>query len=159
MVTVLLFILLGIVATIFYYHGQHKGARIVERRVGFLRAEQSQLTNLLTGAQEDWANERKRTTHLESELRKVKSQKKSSEVRTGLIAEQLAPFLDGFPYDPKGDIVFVGAPIDFLVYSEDGIHFVEVKSGNAQLSTKQRRIRDHIEAGRVTFEVYRIKGK
>jgi predicted Holliday junction resolvase-like endonuclease len=94
----------------------------------------------------------------ESELKKVKSQKKSSEVRTGLIAEQMAPFLEGFPYSPK-NAIFLGKPLDFLVFDEDGVHFVEVKSGNAQLNANQRRIRNQLNEKKVTFEVYRIKGE
>lgn len=95
---------------------------------------------------------------LEAQLSKTVSQKKSSEVRTGLIAEQMAPFLEGFPYAP-GKAIFLGKPLDFLVFDEDGIHFVEVKSGNAQLNSNQRRIRDQLKEKKVTFEVYRIKGE
>ena len=83
-------------------------------------------------------------------------QKKSSEVRTGLIAEQMAPFLESFPYDPK-KAAFLGNPLDFVVFDEEGIHFVEVKSCKSQLTTAQRKLRDKIEAGSVTFEVYRVK--
>lgn len=103
-------------------------------------------------------------TELESELnatkehlKKTVSQKKSSEVRTGLIVEQMAPFLEGFPYNPS-EANFLAKPIDFVVFDDDGIHFVEVKSGAAQLSPKQKKIRDLIENHKVTFEVYRIKG-
>lgn len=99
-----------------------------------------------------------RILELETQLRKTVSQKKSSEVRTGLIVEQMAPFLEGFPYDPRSAI-FLGKPLDFLVFDEDGIHFVEVKSGKAQLNSNQRRIRDQLKDKKVTFEVYRIKGE
>lgn len=91
------------------------------------------------------------------EIRKIVYQKKSSEVRTGRIAEQMAPFLAGFPYDPKR-ASFLGNPIDFVVFNEEGIHFVEVKSGKSQLNSAQRRIRDQVVSGKVTFEIYRIKG-
>lgn len=90
-------------------------------------------------------------------LKKTVSQKKSSEIRTGLIVEQMAPFLEGFPYDPQQSN-FLAKPIDFVVFDDTGVHFVEVKSGQAQLSSKQRQIRDLIENHKVTFEVYRIKG-
>lgn len=94
---------------------------------------------------------------LTNEVKKTVSQKKSSEVRTGLIVEQMAPFLEGFPYEPRSAI-FLGKPLDFLVFDDEGIHFVEVKSGNAQLNANQRKIRDQLKEKRVTFEVYRIKG-
>jgi len=92
------------------------------------------------------------------DLRRLLHQKKSSEVRTGQIAEQMAPFLDGCPYPPK-QASFLGRPIDFVVFGDEGVHFVEVKSGKAQLSTTQRKIRDQITAGKVTFEVYKVQGE
>ncbi len=91
------------------------------------------------------------------DLYKVTNQKKSSEVRTGLIAEQLAPFIGGFPYNPK-DAHFMGKPIDFVVFDETGVHFVEVKSGEAKLTDVQRRIKKDIEENRVSFETFRING-
>jgi predicted Holliday junction resolvase-like endonuclease len=94
---------------------------------------------------------------VQEKLSKTVSQKKSSEVKTGLIVEQMAPFLDGFPYEP-GKANFLAKPIDFVVFDDEGVHFVEVKSGGAQLSSKQRKIRDLISDNKVTFEVYRIKG-
>lgn len=94
----------------------------------------------------------------EGKIKKLVNQKKSSEVRTGLIVEQMAPFLEGFPYDSR-DVVFIGKPIDLLVFSPDALHFIEVKSGKSQLTTAQRKIRDLIEANKVTFETYRIKGE
>jgi predicted Holliday junction resolvase-like endonuclease len=69
----------------------------------------------------------------------------------------MAPFLDGFPYNPK-DAHFLGKPVDFVVFDDKGIHFVEVKSGEAKLTDVQRRIKKDIEENRVTFEVYRISG-
>lgn len=93
-----------------------------------------------------------------AELAKVINQKKSSEVRTGQIAEQLAPFLDRFPYDPK-KAHFIGQPIDFVVFDEEGVHFVEVKSGESKLTTVQRSIKEDIEEKRVSFEIFRIKGE
>lgn len=93
-----------------------------------------------------------------SKLKKTVSQKKSSEVKTGLIVEQMAPFLEGFPYEPE-KANFLARPLDFVVFDDTGVHFVEVKSGLAQLSSKQRKIRDLIADNKVTFEVYRIKGE
>lgn len=86
------------------------------------------------------------------------SQKKSSEVRTGQIAEKLAPLLEEFPEDAREeDIVSLGMPIDYIVFGKKYIDFIEVKSGNSKLSTKQRKIRDQIQAGLVRWKVVRIK--
>jgi predicted Holliday junction resolvase-like endonuclease len=94
----------------------------------------------------------------EEQYGKLLGQKKSSEVRTGKIAEQISPFLDDYPLEAK-TARFIGDPIDFVHFDEDKVTFVEVKSGKSQLSTKQRRIRDMIKAGKVEFVVYRVKGE
>jgi len=90
--------------------------------------------------------------------KKITSQKKSTEVRTGHIVEKFAPFLEEFPHDPSS-ATFLGQPIDYIVFGEDGVTFSEIKSGNAQLSKKQRMIRDHIKEGRVFWEEIRINDK
>ena len=84
------------------------------------------------------------------------SQKKSSEVRLGHIAEKLAPFLDYFTFDPEC-AHFLGQPIDYVVFEDDLITFVEIKSGKSQLSTKQRHIRDLIKDKQVAWKEIRIK--
>lgn len=88
--------------------------------------------------------------------KKVLSQKKSSEVRLGHIAETLAPFLDQFDFDPES-CTFLGKPIDYISFDDDQITFIEVKSGNSQLNAKQRHIRDQIKAGLVSWKEVRIK--
>lgn len=94
----------------------------------------------------------------EEQYGKLLGQKKSSEVRTGKIAEQISPFLSDYPLDAK-TARFIGDPIDFVHFDEDKVTFVEVKSGKSQLSTKQRRIRDMVKAGKVDFVIYRVKGE
>ncbi len=87
---------------------------------------------------------------------KVTSQKKSSEVRLGHIAETLAPFLDQFEFEPE-ECSFLGQPIDYVSFGQDNITFIEVKSGKSQLSSKQRKIRDQITEGKVAWKEVRIK--
>lgn len=88
--------------------------------------------------------------------RKVVSQKKSSEVRLGGIAETLAPFLDQFEFDPE-NCTFLGKPIDYISFADDEITFIEVKSGNSQLNKKQRHIRDQVKAKLINWKEIRIK--
>jgi len=121
-------------------------------------------THALTAAGEQLIDRNGTITALDEKLRfaedqynKLLGQKISSEVRTGLVAEQMAPFLSGYPCDPA-TARFIGAPIDFVHFDGDLITFVEVKSGKSQLSKKQRQIRDLIQAGKVAFTLYRIKG-
>ena len=92
----------------------------------------------------------------ESEARKkVLSQKKSSEVRIGNIAEKLAPFLDDFEFDPE-KCIFLGQPIDYISFGEDEITFIEVKSGKSQLNSRQRQIRDLVKAKHISWKEFRI---
>ena len=92
----------------------------------------------------------------ESESRKkILSQKKSSEVRLGNIAETLAPFLDQFDFDPE-TCTLLGKPIDYISFAEEGITIIEVKSGKSQLNSKQRQIRDQIKDGLVSWKEIRI---
>lgn len=90
---------------------------------------------------------------------KLQNFKKSAEVRMGQISENLAPFLDDFPYDPKA-CHFLGAPIDYIVfdYVNGRIVFLEVKSGNSNLTSNQRKVRDIIKKGTIEWDVYRIGG-
>ncbi|GHT53168.1 hypothetical protein FACS1894106_3620 [Spirochaetia bacterium] len=83
--------------------------------------------------------------------------KQSRAVLGGLVSEQMAPLLPGFPFDP-GDCRFVGKPIDFIVFkgmNEKDISeviFLEVKSGAAkQLNDQEKKLRDAIQAGRVRW--------
>ena len=84
------------------------------------------------------------------------SQKKSSEVRLGHIAETLAPFLDQFDFDPE-NCVFMGKPIDYISFGDDEITFIEVKSGKSQLNSRQRAIRDQVKNNKVSWKEVRIK--
>ena len=83
------------------------------------------------------------------------SQKKSSEVRTGQIAEQLVPFLDKFKYNPK-NAHFIGMPIDYIVFNDDEVVFVEVKTGKSILSNKQKNIKSLVDSSKVRFETITI---
>jgi predicted Holliday junction resolvase-like endonuclease len=47
-------------------------------------------------------------------------------------------------------------PIDYIVFSEDEIVFLEIKIGTSQLSDKQKKIRHLIESGKVRFEEHRV---
>jgi predicted Holliday junction resolvase-like endonuclease len=82
--------------------------------------------------------------------------KQSRAVIGGLVSEQLAPLLPGFPFDP-GDCRFVGKPVDFIVFkgmNEKDITeviFLEVKSGTAKLNEQEKRLREAVQAGRVRW--------
>ena len=81
---------------------------------------------------------------------------KSQAVTVGKVTEHFVPYLPGFAYSPK-DARFLGSPIDFVVFDGlndgevKGVVFVEVKTGTSALSTRERRIRDAVQAGRVQW--------
>lgn len=83
-------------------------------------------------------------------------QKKSSEIRVGLIGEQIAPFLDAWPFDTK-NFKFLGAPIDGISFEENEMVVIEIKTGHSRLSPSQRRIKKQIKEGRVKFMEFRIE--
>jgi predicted Holliday junction resolvase-like endonuclease len=83
--------------------------------------------------------------------------KQSRAVLGGLVSEQMAPLLPGFPFDP-GDCRFIGKPVDFIVFrGMNGknireVIFLEVKTGTSRaLSDQEKRLRDAVEAGRVRW--------
>lgn len=95
------------------------------------------------------------------DVAKILHQKKSSEVRVGKIVESVSPFLSDFPVDvhqPGSSTQFIGQPVDFVHFTADGeIVFIEVKSGNAQLSSGQKKIKKAVLEGKVRWAEYRIK--
>ena len=82
---------------------------------------------------------------------------RSQAVTLGKVSEQLVPFLPDFPWNPK-DARFLGSPVDLLVF--DGlcegalrsIVFVEIKTGAASLSARERQVRDAVLARRVEWQ-------
>ena len=83
--------------------------------------------------------------------------KQSRAVLGGLVSEQIAPLLPGFPFDP-GDCRFIGKPVDFIVFKGmnaqniSEVVFLEVKSGvSKSLNQQEKRLRDVIQAGRVSW--------
>lgn len=99
----------------------------------------------------------------DSRMDDLLSQKKSSEVRLGKIAEVLSPVLDDFPVDvhkPGTSTVFLGQPVDFVHFDpEEGVTFIEVKSGNSRLKANQKAIKEHVQNGNVRWEDFRVKGR
>ncbi len=92
---------------------------------------------------------------VEKELQELKSQQQSKSVRLGLISENVLPFNSEFKYNVK-DLVPMFRPIDYIVFAEDEIIFLEIKVGTSQLSEKQKKIRNLVQQGKVRFEEHRV---
>src|SRR5688572_28883594 len=75
-------------------------------------------------------------TNLKEAFQKLQHQKISADVRVGQKTEQILPFLNDFPYKDE-EIRGLFNPVDLIVFGEDHITFVEVKTGNAPISEKQ----------------------
>jgi predicted Holliday junction resolvase-like endonuclease len=89
--------------------------------------------------------------------------KQSRAGNRGLVAEQLAPHMAGFAYNPK-DCHFVGKPVDYLVF--DGLDagvlksivFLEVKTGSSGMNARERQVRDAVQEARVSYEIFKLEG-
>lgn len=88
------------------------------------------------------------------------STKRQRSILKGQAMEQLAPFIH--PDHQVKDYKFLGDPIDYIVYKgmsekeeEIEIIFLDVKTGTARLTKIQKKIREAVEAGRVSFETFR----
>ncbi|MGE0554435.1 MAG: Holliday junction resolvase-like protein [Gemmatimonadales bacterium] len=85
---------------------------------------------------------------------------RSQAVTAGKVFEQLVPILPGFDYDPR-EVRFLGSPVDFVVFDGlasgrvERVVFLEIKTGAATLSARERAVRDAIEAGRVVWREWR----
>jgi predicted Holliday junction resolvase-like endonuclease len=84
----------------------------------------------------------------------------------GKIAEQMAPILPEFPFNPA-DARFIGSPIDYIIF--DGltevaddksrdirIVFMDVKHGTGTLTRTQRVIRNAVENKAVSWQTMKI---
>ena len=91
----------------------------------------------------------------------ILSSKKSSEVRLGNISENVLPFLTELPYD-CANLRHLGQPIDFIYFNygdTPAITFVEVKSGAAKESKRQKMIKDIIKSGQIHYDLVQITDK
>lgn len=96
----------------------------------------------------------------QAELAKVVNQKKSSEVKLGMVSENVLGFISDLPYNFQ-NMRQLGSPIDYVYFNlenpdEAEIVFVEVKSNKSKESKKQRIIRSAVLSGRVYYEVVRL---
>lgn len=86
---------------------------------------------------------------------------RSQAVTVGKVHEQLVPYLPDFHWNPK-DVRFLGSPVDLVVFDglSDGavrrVVFVEVKTGAATLSPRERRVRDVVRSRAVEWAELRV---
>ena len=91
----------------------------------------------------------------------VKSEVGAKAINLGFLLERLAPTLAGFTFN-KNDCRSMFDPIDYVIFeglSEkqkvDKIVFVDIKSGGARLTKKQKKIKQVVEDKKVGFKTYK----
>jgi predicted Holliday junction resolvase-like endonuclease len=86
---------------------------------------------------------------------------RSLAVTAGKVHEQLVPLLPEFRWNPK-DARFLGSPVDLVVFdglSEGRVRrivFVEVKTGGATLTGRERMVREAVRDGAVEWVEMRV---
>ena len=93
----------------------------------------------------------------ETEIR-ADAAKRSRAALLGSLMEQVGPLLPGFNYDVN-DLRALWDPVDFVAFKGigvdrkvDSITFIDIKTGQARLSSVQKSIKEAVEAGRVHFD-------
>jgi predicted Holliday junction resolvase-like endonuclease len=102
------------------------------------------------------------------EIRKDSLNRSRSTLK-GKIAEQMAPLLPEFRFNPA-DARFIGSPVDYIIF--DGltdvadekkqdirIVFMDIKHGTGSLTRTQRVIRDAVMDKKVNWETLRVAGE
>jgi predicted Holliday junction resolvase-like endonuclease len=115
-----------------------------------------------------WRNEYERWKLDHTDKIRTESVNRSRSTLKGKIAEQIAPILPDFSFNPA-DARFIGSPIDFVIF--DGytdikddktgnvsIVFLEVKKGKSKLTKEQRLIQQAVEDKRVRWETLVLNG-
>ena len=131
--------------------------------------EKARLTLDVANAQSRGDILQARLTTSEEEAKLHKGRAASAHTTRGQLLEKWAPFVSAAGIDPAWkpkDWHFLGAPIDYAVFhwfsqkkknaAEGKIVLLDVKSGKATLSTKQRRIKELIELGKVEWREIRL---
>ena len=93
--------------------------------------------------------------------------KRSRSVINGQIIEQIAPLLPDFPAK-YSEVSFLGRPVDFIGFcgldnskgeneqcKVDEILFIEIKTGTAKLSEREKAIKQAVDEKRVRYVVWR----
>ncbi len=81
-------------------------------------------------------------------------QKQGDNVRHGNAWEQFVPFASNFPFD-RGQFRFLGKPVDGIVFGDDKITFVEIKTGESQLSASQKQVKKLVDEKKVEWKELR----
>lgn len=89
----------------------------------------------------------------------VETGKISARVKLGQIVEQIAPGLPTFPFE-KTDCRSLFKPIDYVIFEGltrrqvSRLHFVDIKTGNADTTSREKDVERIIDKKRIEFACY-----
>ncbi len=113
--------------------------------------------------QEKVAECKVREKELREKRKKIseKSEISTAAINIGFILERIAPTMRDFRFD-RNDCRSLFDPIDYIIFeglskknSVSKILFTEIKTGKANLTGKQKEIRNLVQHKRVTWETYK----
>lgn len=97
----------------------------------------------------------KKISFLEEKFSSVSFGKASQSVKYGRMSEQWIPFSKNFPYSSES-FRFLGQPVDGIAFEDDKIVFCEFKANSSNLSEKQKKIKQLVEAKKIEWLEFRI---
>ncbi len=107
-----------------------------------------------------WVRDKKLELKRLKEVGTKRSEIGALSVNIGLILERLAPTMPGFPFN-HNDCRSVFDPIDYVIFEGltkkgrvDKIFLIDIKSGNAKLTPRQKEIKSAIQNKKVTFKKF-----
>jgi len=94
-----------------------------------------------------------------------RSETATETVNIGFILERIAPSMEGFPFN-HNDCRSLFEPIDYIIFeglnkknSVSRILFTEIKTGKANLTKKEKEIRNLVEKKQVIWDTYKKGAK
>jgi predicted Holliday junction resolvase-like endonuclease len=93
-------------------------------------------------------------SQLSEQYQALLKQKQSENVKHGFAWEQFVPFASNFPFN-REQFKFLGKPVDGVVFGEDKITFVEIKTGQSHLNDAQKQVRKLVEDKKVEWRELR----
>ncbi len=142
----------------------------MQSQVGFLQEEIGEKKGKINALSNELVAESEKNEEKAQEIKKQKGRAASAHTTKGQILEKWCPFLEHPDIDANWEAknwTFMGQPIDYIIFDwrndktlnlVDGkVVMLDVKSGKSQLTTKQRRIRDLIQAGKVEWRTIRLE--
>jgi len=110
-----------------------------------------------------WKFEKKLKEEIEKKKEEIRADaiKRSSSILVGKSVEKLIPISKKVEYDAR-DFRWLGDPIDYVVFNGlaendlKEIVFLEVKSGEAELNERQKKIKEIIEKKKIRWKEIKV---